>query len=176
MLLAVLLSVILIQTSCTLSNKTGVFEKVGLSGDTLQLASKKLQTYIDNEKLGGISALIYKNGETAYRENFGYLNLNEKKPMDNTAIFRIFSMTKPITAVALMTLFDEGKFALDDKVSKYIPEFKGAMVYNAETKTLEPQIAELTIRNLLTHTSGIPYGWDQKAYVDSIYRATGAGG
>jgi CubicO group peptidase (beta-lactamase class C family) len=85
-------------------------------------------------------------------------------------------MTKPITAVALMTLFDEGKFQLDDKVSKYIPEFKGAMVYNAETKTLEPQIVEMTIRHLLTHTSGLTYGWDQKAYVDSLYRATGASG
>src|SRR5665811_99616 len=97
LLLAVLLSVILIQTSCTQSNKTGFFEKVGLSGDTLQLASEKLQSYIDYGKLGGISALIYKNGETVYFENFGYLNLNEKIPMDETAIFRIFSMTKPIT-------------------------------------------------------------------------------
>jgi len=142
----------------------------------MQLASKKLQTYIDNGKLGGISALINKNGETVYRENFGYLNLNEKIPMDETAIFRIYSMTKPITAVALMTLFDEGKFALDDKVSKYIPEFEGATVYNAETKKLEPQIDELTIRHLLTHTGGIPYGWDQKAYVDSLYRVLGASG
>jgi CubicO group peptidase (beta-lactamase class C family) len=94
--------------------------------------------------------------------------------MDETAIFRIYSMTKPITAGALMTLFDEGKFTLDDKVSKFIPEFEGAMVYNAETKTLEPQIDELTIRHLLTHTSGIPYGWDQKAYVDSLYRTLSA--
>jgi len=96
--------------------------------------------------------------------------------MSDSTIFRIFSMTKPITAVALMTLFDEGKFQLDDKVSKYIPEFSGAMVYNAETKTLEPQIKEMTIRHLLTHTSGLTYGWDQKAYVDSLYRATGASG
>ena len=114
--------------------------------------------------------MIYKNGEIVYREEFGYSGLSEKKPM------RMFSMTKPVTTVALMTLFDEGKFALDDKVSKYIPEFTGAMVYNAETKTLEPQIEELSIRHLVTHTSGIPYGWDQKAYVDSLYRATGAGG
>ncbi|MBK6281704.1 MAG: beta-lactamase family protein [Draconibacterium sp.] len=172
-LTAVLIAIVLMQFSCTQTNKTGV-GNAALSGDTLKLASEKLQTYIDNGKLGGISALIFKDGETVYRENFGYLNLNEKTPMDETAIFRIFSMTKPITAVALMTLFDEGKFTLDDKVSKYIPEFEGAMVYNAETKTLDPQINELTIRHLLTHTSGIPYGWDQKAYVDSLYRTLSA--
>ena len=169
----VLFIIVITQFSCTQTSKSGS-DNSGISNDTLKLASEKLQTYIDNEKLGGISALIYKNGETVYREKFGYLNLDEKVPMDETAIFRIFSMTKPITAVALMTLFDEGKFTLDDKVSKYIPEFEGAMVYNAETKTPEPQIEELTIRHLLTHTSGIPYGWDQKAYVDSIYRTLGA--
>lgn len=158
--IAILLSIIFIQFSCTQPNKSGVLDEVGLSADSLRVATEELQRYIDNGKLAGLSALIHKNGETVYFENLGYLNLNEKTPMDETAIFRIFSMTKPITAVALMTLFDEGKFKLDDKVSKYIPEFEGAMVYNAETKTLEPQINELTIRHLLTHTSGIPYGWD----------------
>ncbi len=172
-LTVVLIAIVFTHFSCTQTSKSGS-ENPGISNDTLKLASEKLQTYIDNGKLGGISALIYKDGETVYRENFGYLNLNEKRPMDETAIFRIFSMTKPITAVALMTLFDEGKFTLDDKVSKYIPEFEGAMVYNAETKTLEPQINELTIRHLLTHTGGIPYGWDQKAYVDSLYRTLSA--
>jgi CubicO group peptidase (beta-lactamase class C family) len=169
-----LMWIILLQVSCV--NKSVTPDSVGLSGDTLQLATKKMQEYIDNGKLAGISALIYKNGETVFRENFGYANLNEKKPMGDSTIFRVFSMTKPITAVALMTLFDEGKFQLDDKVSKYIPEYSVKMVYNAETKTLEPQIKEMTIRHLLTHTSGLTYGWDQKAYVDSLYRATGASG
>jgi CubicO group peptidase (beta-lactamase class C family) len=165
---------ILLQVSCL--NKTVTPDSVGLSGDTLKLSTKKMQEYIDNGKLAGISVLIHKDGETVYHENFGYANLNEKKPMSDSTMFRVISMTKPITAVALMTLFDEGKFQLDDKVSKYIPEFKGAMVYNSETKILEPQIEEMTIRHLLTHTSGITYGWDQKAYVDSLYRATGASG
>jgi CubicO group peptidase (beta-lactamase class C family) len=169
-----LLCIILLQVSCV--NKSVTPDSAGLSGDTLRLATKKMQEYIDNNKLAGISVLVHKNGETVYRENLGYANLNEKKPMSDSTIFRIFSMTKPITAVALMTLFDEDKFQLDDKVSKYIPEFKGAMVYNAVTKTLEPQIEEMTIRHLLTHTSGLTYGWDQKAYVDSLYRATGASG
>lgn len=168
------LFIILLQVSCV--NKTVTADSVGLSGDKLQLATIKMKEYIDNGKLAGISAMVHKNGATVYRENFGYANFNEKKPMGDSTIFRIFSMTKPVTAVALMTLFDEGKFQLDDNVSKYIPEFTGTMVYNAETKKLEPQIKEMTIRHLLTHTSGLTYGWDQKAYVDSLYRATGASG
>jgi CubicO group peptidase (beta-lactamase class C family) len=159
-----------------LQKKSNPQVKAGLSTDTLELASKKMQEYIDNSKLAGISTLINVDGETIVRENFGYSNIENQKPIEDNTIYRIFSMTKPITAVALMTLFDEGKFALDDKVSQYIPEFEGAQVYNAETKTLEPQVNELTIRHLLTHTSGIPYGWDQKAYVDSLYRVEGAGG
>lgn len=165
-----------VQLSCTSSQKSNSAEDVSLSADTLKLATQKMQEYIDNGKLAGISTLIYANGETVVRENFGYADIENQKPIQDNTIYRIYSMTKPITAVALMTLFDEGKFQLDDKVSKYIPEFEGAQVYNAETKTLEPQINELTIRHLLTHTSGIPYGWDQKAYVDSLYRALGASG
>lgn len=86
-------------------------------------------------------------------------------------------MTKPVTAVALMTLYDKGKFQLDDKVSKYIPEFLNTKVYtpNESGFTLEPQENEMTIRNLLTHTSGISYGWDYNSYVDSLYRLKGVG-
>ena len=87
-------------------------------------------------------------------------------------------MTKPVTTVALMTLYDEGKFKLGDKVSAYIPEFKDVLVYtsNEDGFTLEPQENEMTIRHLLTHTSGITYGFDPKSYVDSLYRATNVGG
>ncbi|MGM0622106.1 MAG: serine hydrolase domain-containing protein, partial [Bacteroidota bacterium] len=169
----VLMSAVLIQFSCSTNVSTDVN---GLSVDTLELASEKMQEYILSGKLAGISALIYKNGGTVYRENFGYADLDAQQPMEDNTIFRIFSMTKPITAVALMTLYDEGKFELDDKVSTYIPEFAATKVYNSETKTLEPQQEEMTIRHLLTHTSGIPYGWDQNAYVDSLYRESGAGG
>jgi len=169
----VLMSAVLIQFSCSTNVST---EVNGLSVDTLELASEKMQEYVDSGKLAGISALIYKDGETVYRENFGYADLEAQQPMEDNTIFRIFSMTKPITTVALMTLYDEGKFKLYDKVSAYIPEFAATKVYNSETKTLEPQQEEMTIRHLLTHTSGIPYGWDQNAYVDSLYRVSGAGG
>lgn len=165
----------LVQFSCNPS-KTQKLSEVGLSADTMEVATNAMQNYIDEGKFAGIAALVYKDGEVAYRRNFGFADLANQKPIEDNTIYRIYSMTKPITAVALMTLYDEGKFQLDDKVSQYIPEFEGAQVYNAETKSLEPQTEELTIRHLLTHTSGIPYGWDQKAYVDSLYRVKGAGG
>ncbi len=133
-----------------------------------------MQEYIDSSRWAGISALVMKDDKIVYREHFGYANIEEEIPLEDNNIFRIFSMTKPVTAVALMTLYDEGKFQLDDKLSNIIPEFEDVMVYNPETKSLEPQIDELTIRHLLTHSSGIVYGWGS-SYVDSLYRATGVG-
>jgi len=171
--LLILMSAVLIHFSCSQpKTNTGLN---GLSADTLQLATEKLQEYIDSSKLAGISALIYKDEKTVYREKLGYADLETEKPMEGNTIFRIFSMTKPITAAALMTLYDEGKFKPDDKVSQFIPEFADTKVYNSETKTLDTQENELTIRHLLTHTSGIPYGWDPNAYVDSLYRELSAG-
>jgi len=142
----------------------------------LNAASQEMQQYIDEGKLAGISTLIFKDGAIVERKNYGYADMENQKPITDSTIFRIYSMTKPITAAALMTLFDDGKFELDDKVSLYIPEFEGMMVYNAKTKSEEPQENEVTIRHLLTHTSGIPYGWDQQAYVDSLYRVRGGSG
>jgi CubicO group peptidase (beta-lactamase class C family) len=169
-----LIGFVFVQISCTDTREKESVNNTGISLDTMKIATEVLQGFVDNKKLAGISALVNLEGETVYRENFGYGQLNNKTPMDDDAIFRIFSMTKPITAVALMTLFDEGKFQLDDKVAKYIPEFGATMVYNPETKTLEAQKVEMTIRHLLTHTSGLTYGLDQNSYVDSLYREMGS--
>jgi len=170
-----LTALLVLIVSCGPGSLTSTPEKVGLSSDTLALAAQKMQEYIDNGKLAGIATLVMKDGKIVHRENFGYANIEEQKPVEENSIFRIFSMTKPITAVALMTLYDEGKFELDHKLSMYIPEFADVMVYNPETESLDPQDNELTIRHLLTHTSGIVYGWGQ-SYVDSLYRVTGVGG
>ncbi len=170
-----LAALLVLIASCGQGSLTTTPEKVGLSSDTLALAAQKMQEYIDNGKLAGIATLVMKDGKIVSREEYGFANLEEQQPFEENSIVRIFSMTKPVTAVALMTLFDEGKFQLDDKVSTYIPEFEDVMVYNPETKSLDPQENELTIRHLLTHTSGIVYGWGQ-SYVDSLYRVTGVGG
>jgi len=164
----------ILMASCGQQLSTSTPEDLGLSSDTLALASQKMQEYIDNGKLAGIATLVMKDGKIVHREQFGFANIEKEQPVEENTIFRIFSMTKPITAVALMTLYDEGKFELDHKLSRYIPEFSEVMVYNAETQSLDEQGNELTIRHLLTHTSGIVYGWGQ-SYVDSLYRSTGVG-
>ncbi|MCK5692090.1 MAG: beta-lactamase family protein, partial [Bacteroidales bacterium] len=174
-LLSLLAALLILIVSCGQNSQTATPEKVGLSSDTLALATQKMQEFIDSGKWAGIATLVMKDDKIVYRERFGYANIEEELPIEDNNIFRIFSMTKPVTAVALMTLYDEGKFELDDKLSTYIPEFADVMVYDPETKSLEPQKDELTIRHLLTHTSGIVYGWGQ-SYVDSLYRVTGVGG
>lgn len=167
-------AVILFQNSCTNSGKQSTGDIAGISGDSVEAALTLMQQYIEGGKQAGISVMVIRNNETVVRKNFGYADIPNSKPIEDNTIFRVFSMTKPITAVALMTLYDEGKFKLDDKVSDFIPEFAETKVYNAETKTLEPQATPMTIRHLLTHTSGLTYGWDQKSYVDSLYRVTSA--
>jgi CubicO group peptidase (beta-lactamase class C family) len=174
--LVILVSVILIQVSCTTTNKPGFNDNAGLSIDSLNVAVNLMQQYVDSGKLAGLSVLVVRNNETALRKNFGLADIRNNKPIEDNTIFRIYSMTKPITAVALMTLYDKGKFKLDDKVSDFIPEFANTKVYNVETKTLEPQNTPMTIRHLLTHTSGLTYGWDPKSYVDSLYRVLQATG
>ena len=104
-------------------------ESVGLSSDTLDLAQAKMQQYIDSGKFAGISTLIMKNGEIIQRANFGYADFQTMKPINDSTIFRIFSMTKPIVSVALMKLYDEGKFTLQDPLYKFIPQFKEMYVY-----------------------------------------------
>jgi len=173
-LFAFLGAFLILLASCGQSSMSPSPEKAGLSSDTLALASQLMQEYTDSSRWAGISALVMKNDKIIYREHFGYASIEKEKPVEENSIFRIFSMTKPVTAVALMTLYDEGKFQLDDKVSNIIPGFADIEVYNSGDQSLEPQIDELTIRHLLTHSSGIVYGWGS-SYVDSLYRATGVG-
>ncbi|MCG6189292.1 serine hydrolase domain-containing protein [Maribellus maritimus] len=173
------LAIILLIFSLVACNQTAKQDiKVvhGLSKDTLEAALDAVRNYVDDGKLAGVSVMVIKDGETVLEKQYGYADLAEKQPIDDQTIFRAFSMTKPITAAALMILYDEGKFQLDDKVADYIPEFGNTQVYNSETKTLEPQEKPMTIRNLLTHTSGLTYGWDMNSYVDSLYRVSGASG
>ena len=167
-----LVLVLLIAGSCNQSAKVVTPEKVGMSSDSLALAAQTISGYVESGDLAGMSVMVLKGGKIVQRENFGYADIENKVPIEDNTIFRIYSMTKPVTAVALMTLYDEGKFELDDKVSEYIPEFENMMVYNSEASHyLDFQEQEMTIRNLLTHTSGIPYGWSPNSFVDSCYRA-----
>ena len=163
--------------SCEPASKPVTPESLGFSSDSLQAAEVAMQAYIDSGDFAGISTLVMKQGHIIQRANFGYADMEDQLSMTDSTIFRIFSMTKPITAVALMTLYDEGKFQLDDKVADYIPEFGESKVHveeDGQHKFVDQEPA-MTIRHLLTHTSGISYGWTN-SYVDSVYRSTGASG
>lgn len=140
----------------------------GIHKDTLEVAKVMMQNYVDQSYYAGISTLVLKDGEEAFRSLHGYSNLENGFELQENDLFRIFSMSKPITAAALMVLYDEGKFQLDDPVSKYIPEFKDMTVWDGEAEV--PVEREITVRHLLTHTSGLVYGWG-KGYVDSCYSA-----
>jgi CubicO group peptidase (beta-lactamase class C family) len=170
-----LLVFVLLLLSCKQGKETVSPEELGLSGDTLELAAESMQSYIDDGQFAGIAVRTIKNGIVVQDKLFGYADIENQVPIKNNTIYRIFSMSKPVTTVALMTLYDEGKFKLDDKVSDYIPEFAETMVYtpNEDGFTLEPQQNKMTIRNLLTHTSGLTYGWEPGSYVDSLYNVTG---
>ena len=134
--------------------------------------------YINKNKYIGTSTLIYREGEIAYLDIQGQQDRERSIPLKRDTIFRIYSMTKPITSVALMTLYEEGKFQLDDFVYKYIPSWKNLKSYqsgkypNIKTKTLDNH---MTIKDLLSHQSGLTYGFSQKTEVDKAYREKGIG-
>jgi len=152
--------------AASLSCSTPSSQQEGLSKDTLAQADQLMQSYVDKGKLSGISILILKDGETAHQQTFGLADLEENRVLEKDAIFRIYSMSKPITAAALMVLYDEGKFQLDDPVKNYIPEFADTKVW-VDGQEVD-QEEDFTIRHLLTHTAGFCYG-SGTSHVDSLY-------
>ncbi|GAB1265693.1 serine hydrolase domain-containing protein [Aurantivibrio infirmus] len=133
----------------------------GIDKARLDAISSVTKQAVDDGKLAGIVTLVAKEGEVQLFESHGYRDLENKTPMTEDTIFRIFSMTKPIAGTALMTLYDEGKFKLDDPVEKYIPEFKDMRVLKdgATLENLETVAADhpMTIRELMSHTGGLVY-------------------
>lgn len=148
-------------------------EEVGLSSARLKRVRSVMQAYIDQERCAGVLTLIARRGHIAHYECFGVMEIEANKPMMPDTIFRIYSMTKPVTSVAAMMLYEEGKFRLNDPVSAFIPAFKDTKVFARATEsglTLVDQDREMTVRDLLTHTSGLSYGFDQDSPVDAMYR------
>ena len=117
-----------------------------------------LKSFVDSGNIAGVSALIYEKDKEVYYNAFGYADLEAKKPMDRNTIVQIYSMTKPITGTALMTLFEDKGFELDDPVSKYAPEFADIKVYEGEDASGNPILVDpkrpMTIRDLTRHTAG----------------------
>ena len=135
--------------------------------------------YLDSGRLPGTLVRVLHRGETVYSNVQGYADLSAGRPLADDSIFRIYSMTKPITSVALMMLVEEGKLQLDDPVHRYIPSWKDLKVYEGGTlktgwKTAAPSRPMLVI-DLLRHTAGLTYGFQLNTNVDSAYRHLGIG-
>jgi CubicO group peptidase (beta-lactamase class C family) len=138
-------------------------ESVGLSSERLERIGVAVQHDINDKRIAGAVTLVIRRGHVAWFKAQGMSDREAAKPMPTDAMFRICSMTKPITSVAVMMLYEEGKFLLEDPVSKYLPEFKNAKVYvkppTGEPYTI-PASKPITIRDLLRHTSGLTYNWN----------------
>lgn len=138
-------------------------QSVGISPERLKKLDAMLEESIKNEELPGLVALIVRNGKIVYHSAKGFADVESGKAMQKDAIFRIASQTKAITSTAVMMLWEEGKFRLDDPISKFIAEFKNPQVlqnfrYGDTSFTAVAANKEITIRHLLTHTSGLGYG------------------
>lgn len=153
-------------------------EEAGLSEARLSHIDKLLEQSVKDQHIPGAVALIVRNGKIAYYKAFGSSDIEKKSPLRKDDIFRIASQSKAITSLAVMMLWEEGKFVLDEPVSKYIPEFKNPKVLKSfnkddSTYTSEPATREITIRHLLTHSSGIDYAVIGSQDFKAIYAKAG---
>lgn len=146
-------------------------EREGFSADRLARITEITQSYVDEGKLAGVITMVARRGRIVHFEAVGNKGVDDTRPLAKDDLFRIYSMTKPITAVAAMQLYEQGGFHLSDPVSKYVPELKGLQVLNGSGE-LEPVEREMTMQQLLTHTTGFSYGFDpQNDPVDKAYVA-----
>ena len=148
-------------------------EAVGMSSQRLSQIKRKLQGYVDRKQVAGFVTLVARDVEVVHYETCGYRDAEEMLPMEGDTIFRIYSMTKPITSIALMMLYERGKFHLVEPVSRYIPAFGKTKVlseYGYMGPKLVPQNPPMTIHHLLTHTAGLSYGFHYDTPIEDMYR------
>ena len=144
-------------------------EKVGFSADRLERIRPVMQDYVDDGNMAGFLTVVARRGKIVHFETIGMRDIENNKPIEADTIFRIHSMSKPITSVAVMMLYEEGHFQLNTPVSDFIPEFKNMKVYNKDQTEILDAKNEVTIKHLLTHTAGLTYGWGGER-VDKRYR------
>jgi len=146
----------------------------GFSAERLARLAPVMEGFIRDGKFPGISVTVARRGRIAYQQEFGFADVEKHVPLKKDAIFRIFSMSKPVTGVAIMMLYEEGRFALDDPVSTFVPCFKDIQVASGETPdgpVLVKADREVTIRDLLRQTSGFSYGGAASA-VGKLYQSS----
>jgi CubicO group peptidase (beta-lactamase class C family) len=153
-------------------------EEVGLSSPRLARIGEHFQRYIDDGKLAGALTLVARRGQIAYLDPRGHLEIERRRPVTRDAVFRIYSMSKPITSVGLMMLYEQGRLQLDDPVHRFIPSWKDLRVFvggNHPVFKTAPVERPMTVRDLLSHTSGLTYGFMERTNVDAAYRKLGVG-
>ncbi|NQV58692.1 MAG: beta-lactamase family protein [Alphaproteobacteria bacterium] len=148
-------------------------EDVGLSSERLDRIGPWMDSYIDAGKLPGGLALVARRGQVVYCQCRGLRDIEADLPVEEDTIFRFYSMSKPVTSTAIMMLYEQGHFQLDDPIAGFLPEFTDMQVYvsgeGAAMRT-EPARDPITFRHLLTHTGGLTYGFFEATPVDAAYR------
>jgi CubicO group peptidase (beta-lactamase class C family) len=152
-------------------------EQVGFDSGRLKRMEDHVQSFVDNGKFAGLTTLVARHGKIVEAKTYGRKSL-DGPAMTMDTIFRIYSMSKPVTGVALMMLFEEGKFRLDDPVTRFLPEFKDLKVLTGTDAQGNPTFEDAkkmpTIRQLMSHTAGYGYGLSNDNMADRLYRANAA--
>jgi CubicO group peptidase (beta-lactamase class C family) len=148
----------------------------GFDGQRLERLDRHFARYVDDGRLPGWLILVTRRGQIVHLSTYGRRDVEAGLPVEVDTLFRIYSMTKPITSVAAMMLYEEGAFELKDPVSRFVPAFEDVRVYRAGSAlnpVTEPASEPVRIWHLLTHTSGLTYGFHHAHPVDAMYRAAG---
>jgi len=152
---------------------TAKAENVGMSSERLARLPEGMKALVDNGKLAGVVTMVSRHGKVVEFDATGKRDIASNAPMQKDSIFRIYSMSKPITGVAMMLLFEEGKWQLNDPVSKYIPEFANLKVYATDANNnivMKDQVHQVTMRELMSHSGGFTYGIFSGSAVDKMQR------
>ncbi len=155
---------------------TATPDSSGMSASRLARIDGWMQRWVDSGRLPGMSVLVHRRGETVYFGATGKRDIAAGTPMTADTLLRIYSMTKPLVSVGIMMLYEEGRFQLDDPISRVLPEFANQRVYVAGSRAAPmtvPAERGITYRDLLTHTSGLTYGFMDAHPVDAMYRDSG---
>ncbi len=174
--IAVCSSAIVVGSPCRARAESAVPASRSFSHEGLERVGDYIKNEIATGKIPGAIMLIQQHGQPVYFERFGVRDVATRLPMTDDTIFRLYSMSKPVTSVAAMMLVDDGKLALDDPVSKYIPAFADLKVGVEKrgedakpTLALEPLDRPITIEDLMRHTSGLTYGFYGDSAVRKLY-------
>lgn len=149
---------------------------LGLCPERLERVDGWMRRLVEEGKLAGLSVMLSRRGETAFFRAHGLADIARGTPFAADTITRIYSMTKPLTSVAVMMLYEEGRFQLDDPITRFLPEFTDMRVFTGGNRVKAetvPAQRPITIRDLLTHTAGFTYGFMEATLVDALYRQNG---